>query len=79
VSCFDTKLEQDLFRAQNRGFSVNLPVNVTDENLDSVQKDLEIQLSSILAAYRGLAPKCVERTGQEIAFVGESLLCWSDY
>ncbi|EIN12791.1 acid protease [Punctularia strigosozonata HHB-11173 SS5] len=70
VSCFESKLDQALFSAQHNEFSLELPTNVTDANKERVQDHIQTQLGGILAAYRSLAPKCVERTGEEISFVG---------
>lgn len=68
VSCFESKLEQDIFYVNYDNFEINTPVNVTA--FPDVQTDLERQLQSMQTAYRSISSVCNNRTGEALAYMG---------
>ncbi|EPQ50268.1 hypothetical protein GLOTRDRAFT_123620 [Gloeophyllum trabeum ATCC 11539] len=66
VSCFESKLDEDVFASAVHTFHLNLPVNVTE----SVRADLEGQVAEAAAAMEALSKHCAERVGDAMAYMG---------
>ncbi|KZT30760.1 hypothetical protein NEOLEDRAFT_1126381 [Neolentinus lepideus HHB14362 ss-1] len=66
LSCFQTDLDREVFEKMSNGFSLNLPVNITWE----AAEDLQRQVAFMSSAAASLAAKCFERVGEYMAYFG---------
>ncbi|TFK45306.1 hypothetical protein OE88DRAFT_1689184 [Heliocybe sulcata] len=66
ASCFESKLDEEIFALEVDSFHLNLPVNVTE----SVIVDLEAQVARAAAAVGALSNRCAQRTGDYMAYFG---------
>ncbi|TFK45299.1 hypothetical protein OE88DRAFT_1640078 [Heliocybe sulcata] len=66
TSCFESKLDEDVFAVEVKKFQLNLPVNVTE----SVMVDLDAQVARAAGAMEALSSHCAERVGDYMAYFG---------
>jgi hypothetical protein len=68
VSCFNSGLEEAVFRHSVNDFRLELPTNFSA--FPEARNDLERQLEHEIAMTKSLARKCHERTGDAISYMG---------
>ncbi|KDQ62976.1 hypothetical protein JAAARDRAFT_28963 [Jaapia argillacea MUCL 33604] len=66
LSCFENRLDAEVFGSVFNQFNLDLPANITSD----VKKDLGIQITRAMAATSALAAKCLQRVGESMAFFG---------